>query len=566
MKKGIIYLMVLGVGLALGALLFGEQEQNSSANQDNIHDHQTMWTCSMHPQIMNSEPGACPLCGMDLIPAESGYDETNALQIQLTKNAVALSGIQTEVVGMAVNSDVTIDLSGKIVANQETDLVQASYFNGRIETLYVNTTGEEISKGQLLATIYAPDLIKAQQELLTTLVVKENQPELYAAVRNKLKLLKLTEAQINAIEKSKAIQEVIPIYASVSGVIINKLVNQGDYIKSGQPLFKLSDLNTVWANFDIYEDQIKHIKQGQAITVYSNSYPGELLQSKIAFIDPVMHLENRTVSMRVVIDNKEGKFKTGMFVKGSVKISEPKDQDNLWIPNSAVLWTGKRSVVYIKVSKEEPLFEMREVNLGYQRGEYSNVLKGLKKGDELVTNGVFTIDASAQLAGKKSMMNHDKILTEPFVVSKEFKKELQKIYNSYIKLKDALVGSDIEAAQIASKNLFELTSNLDLSTLVDKESKSYWEILSNTIKRKSEGIGNSKTISDQRKQFKTLSNHIIDAVQSFGIIEQSYLLYCPMADDNKGAYWLSKEEQILNPFFGDMMLKCGELKETINYK
>ena len=359
----------------------------------------------MHPQIMQSEPGDCPICGMDLIPAESGADGLLADQFKLTENAMALANVQTSVVGSGKVDKNAIKLSGKIVENEESNAVQVSYFSGRIERLYVSFTGEEIRKGQLLATIYSPELYAAQQELITAASLKESQPALYKAVRNKLKLWKLSESQINQIETSGKILENFPVYATVTGIVSEKLVEQGDYIKQGQPLLKIAKLNTVWANFDVYENQIDLFKKGQEMSITTNAYAGKAFKGKVSFIDPVLDTRTRTVKLRVVLNNNDDALKPGMFVEGKIDgISSTKEQV-LSIPSTAILWTGERSVVYVKTDPDEPVFEMREIELGSTIGGNQEVLSGLENGEEIVTNGTFTIDAAAQLQGKKSMMN-----------------------------------------------------------------------------------------------------------------------------------------------------------------
>jgi Cu(I)/Ag(I) efflux system membrane fusion protein len=282
-----------------------------------------------------------------------------------------------------------------------------SYFSGRIERLNVSFTGEEIRKGQLLATIYSPELYAAQQELITAVTLKESQPALYEAVRNKLKLWKLTEIQINKIETSGKVLENFPVYATVSGTVTEKLVAQGDYIKQGQPLLKIANLTTVWANFDVYENQIDLFKRGQEVIARTNAYPNQEFIGTVDFIDPVLNTKTRTVKLRVVLNNKEAIFKPGMFVEGKIEDSSSEKKHSLNIPSTAVLWTGERSVVYLKSSPDEPVFEMREVKLGKTIGENYEVLNGLDMDDEIVTNGTFTIDAAAQLQGKKSMMNKE---------------------------------------------------------------------------------------------------------------------------------------------------------------
>ncbi|SED59736.1 membrane fusion protein, Cu(I)/Ag(I) efflux system [Tenacibaculum sp. MAR_2010_89] len=568
MKKYIIYIIILMVGLIFGKLFFG----NSSDNETN-HNHQAesnlsqKWTCSMHPQIMQPEAGDCPICGMDLIPAEADADGLSPNQFKLTKNAMALANVQTTIIGNATaNSDNGITLSGKIAENEKANAVQVSYFTGRIERLNISFTGESIRKGQLLATIYSPELVKAQQELLTASTLKETQPALYKAVRNKLKLWKLSDNQINQIESSKKVKENFPVYATVSGTVSEKLVEQGDYTKQGQPLLKIANLNTVWANFDVYENQVSNFKVGQAIAISTNAYPNEVFNAKISFINPVLNPQTRTVTVRAVLNNQKELFKPEMFVTGKVDATVKETKAQLLIPASAVLWTGKRSIVYVKPDTNNPIFEMREIVLGNKLGDNYEVKNGLQSGDEVVTNGVFTIDASAQLQGKKSMMNHKKEMNEQFEVSKKFTSQLQTAYDAYIKLKDNLIKSDAELSKNSASTLNKALQNINMKLLTTNEAHKQWMPLVKTLKSSSNAITNSDDIKVQRNQFKILSEYFILAVQSFGINEVSYKQYCSMADSDKGAYWLSKEKLVLNPYFGDMMLKCGEVKQVINNK
>ncbi|GAL64582.1 probable Co/Zn/Cd efflux system membrane fusion protein [Algibacter lectus] len=361
-NKIVIYIGLVTIGLLLGWLLFsGSSNEQTEHNHDELAETNQMWTCSMHPQIMQPEPGDCPICGMDLIPAESGSDGLLADQFKLTENAMALANIQTTVVGKGNVDGNTLKLSGKIAENEEANAVQVSYFSGRIERLNVSFTGEEVRKGQLLATIYSPELYAAQQELITASSLKESQPELYKAVRNKLKLWKLSVSQINQIEETQKVKENFPVYATVSGTVTEKLVEQGDYIKQGQPLLKIANLNTVWANFDVYENQIDLFKKGQEVLVTTNAYANKEFKGKVDFIEPILNTKTRTVTLRVVLNNKNDVFKPGMFVTANIERVSSSNDAVLTIPASAVLWTGERSVVYLKTSPDQTIFEMREV-------------------------------------------------------------------------------------------------------------------------------------------------------------------------------------------------------------
>lgn len=588
-NKIVIYIGILAVGLLLGWFLFGNSSaKETEHNHDAVSEVNQMWTCSMHPQIMQPESGDCPICGMDLIPAESSSEGLLADQFKLTENAMGLANIQTSIVGNGKTEDNIIKLSGKIVENEEANAVQVSYFSGRIERLNVSFTGEEVRKGQLLATIYSPELYAAQQELITAASLKESQPALYKAVRNKLKLWKLSENQINQIETSGKVKENFPVYATVSGTVSDKLVQQGDYIKLGQPILKIANLNTVWANFDVYENQIDLFKKGQEISVTTNTYSNKEFKAKVDFIDPVLDTRTRTVKLRAVLNNKQNVFKPGMFVEGNIKGISSSNEQILTIPSTAVLWTGERSVVYIKTDPTQPVFEMRIITLGNQIGDNYEVLEGLKIDDEIVTNGTFTVDAAAQLQGKKSMMNKKggKVTTgheghlgmekdpsannenhsnmnERIKVSKNFQNQLKVVFNDYIKLKDVLVKDDTNNVITESKRLLGNLSKVDMKLLKDKEAHGHWMSLEKEIKASALSISNTSNIESQRNHFKHLSSHLISTIQTFGINEKVFVELCPMVDDNNGAYWLSREEKVINPYFGGAMLTCGEVKQVI---
>ncbi|MEH6682129.1 MAG: efflux RND transporter periplasmic adaptor subunit [Sediminicola sp.] len=599
MNKNIIYISVaLIVGLLGGFLLFGGgSADKATINVKDTHDHSEeiasnqMWTCSMHPQIMQPEPGDCPICGMDLIPAESGADGLNANEIKMTDNAMALANIQTSLVGKGQMGNNSLKLSGKIKANEESNAVQVTYFGGRIEKLYVNSTGERVGAGQRLATIYSPELVAAQQELLTASSLKESQPELYKAVRNKLKLWKLSEKQINAIETAGKVQENFPVFATVSGTVTMKMVEEGDYLKQGQPLYKIANLNTVWAEFDAYENQIASLKEGQTIKVTTNAYRNEVFDAKVSFIDPLLNSATRTVVVRAVLQNKKDLFKPGMFVEGIIEGTQTSTENTVSVPSTAVMWTGERSVVYVKTNPNEAIFEMREVLLGNANGDSYTILQGLKNGDEVVTNGTFTVDAAAQLQGKKSMMNASggKTMTgheghlgmqednsgentneanhsqmkERIEVSNKFQNQLKQVFDDYILLKDALVNDNAKGAQQAGKQINQSLKKVDMKLLSDEKAHNHWMTIQKELKTSANTIENNSDIATQRAHFKHLSAHMISSVQLFGVNENVYIQFCPMADNNKGAYWISLEKEVRNPYYGEAMLTCGEVNATL---
>lgn len=557
-SKIIIYTGILLAGILIGWLLFGrtpsieEHEHNESVRINQI------WTCSMHPQILQKEPGDCPICGMDLIPADANADGLSANQFKMTENALALANIQTTLVDQNIGLGGTFKFSGKIGENEKANEVQVSFVSGRIEKLYVSYSGETVQKGQLLATIYSPELFTAQQELLTAGSLKASQPELYRAVRNKLKLWKLTDRQIDQIEENKNVVENLPVYATVSGTVSEKLVNQGDYIKQGQPLFKIINLNSVWANFNIYEDQVDLVKVGQNISITTRAYPNQIFEAKVSFIDPVMDSRTRTLEMRAVLNNSNSRFKPGMFVEGTIKNDETGNPNQLTIPVTAVLWTGKRSIVYVKPTPDLPVFEMREVVLGNRLGDSFEIESGLRSGEEIVIHGTFTIDAAAQLAGKSSMMGSDppqSKLADP-EISPDAKAALDRILSEYFKLKNALAEDDYQNAIQFSGTLSKQLKELETKEL-PREMQELWLVKSKNVDRV---LSDSERLDIQklREKFIVISKELIDIIKVVNPLDQSiYIQRCPMANSNEGADWMSLDSIISNPYYGKSMLTCG---------
>jgi len=401
-KKLLKTVGILAIGILLGWLLFGGGEKVAENHDHSGAEVEQIWTCSMHPQIRKNEPGPCPLCGMDLIPLESGSEGDDPSSYQMSENAMKLANITTIVIGKS-NASKEIRLNGKVQIDERNAYSQSTHIPGRIEQISINFTGEKVGRGQTLATVYSPELVTAQEELLQAARIRESQPELFAAAQEKLRNWKIGQAQIDQIvANNKPIQR-FSIHADVNGVVTKKFVDLGDYVERGAPIYEISDLSQVWVLFDLYESELAWINVGSEIEYTINSFPGETFNGKISFIDPLINSLTRVASARVEVNNKAGRLKPEMFASGIVKNEIGKaDSQDIVIPKSAVLWTGKRSVVYIK---EASGFKLREINLGPSLGDAYIVKDGLETGEVVVSNGTFTVDAAVQLAGKPSMMN-----------------------------------------------------------------------------------------------------------------------------------------------------------------
>lgn len=407
------------LGLFLGWLFFHSSVKNETKNIQLAGTYKnTIWTCAMHPQIRMPHPGKCPICGMELIPLTR--DSTISFDpeaIHMSKDAARLARVLTTVV-TKIKPVKEIRLYGKVQANERLLQSQTAHVPGRIERLNIDFTGESVVQGQVLAEIYSPELITAQQELLETAKTKLLQPELYEASKEKLRQWKITDDQIAKIESTGAIRNNFEVLSNTTGTVTARRVNTGDHVSQGTVLFDIADLSKVWIMFDAYESDLQFLHTGEKLSFNLQALPGTDFTGNIIFIDPVIDPVTRVAKVRVEKGNQSGKLKPEMFATGIVSSTLGEYLDNVVIPKSAVLWTGKRSVVYVKQpGSDESVFKIREVELGPMLGESYVIMSGLSEGEEVVTSGTFSVDAAAQLEGKPSMMNSqaEKFLTLPMM-------------------------------------------------------------------------------------------------------------------------------------------------------
>ena len=565
-------LIILGLGLLLGWLIFGGQPQASNGHEGHQHEMEnasaepTTWTCSMHPQIQQPNEGECPICGMDLIPLDNSGGNTSAAVVSMNETAIKLANVQTTKIekGKATKE---ILLNGKVQIDERKISSQAIHFDGRIEKLLVNFEGEKVQKGQTLARVYAPKLVSAQQELLQALKTKDSYPELVIAAEQKLKFWKLSNSQINSIKENNKILQYFDIKADVSGFVTKRNTAEGKYEKAGSVLFEIANLNQVWVVFDAYEKDLAFIKKGDEIEFTVSAFPGKTFNSKVSNIDPIINAKKRTLLVRTESENSDLLLKPEMFTSGIIYAEIGQMDNALIVPKSAIMWTGKRSIAYVKV---EGGFEMRELELGESLGEFYLVADGLEEGEEIVSKGTFTVDAAAQLNNKYSMMNRPEskegAQNLQQYVSMDFNMKLEHLLTSYFSLKDILVETKAKESQTAANTVMTSLMKLNPSKAKLKgKAVKYWKEKYSILHDHLIKITKSEDIEVQRKAFKPFNEELIASMKSLRTgSKKVYIQYCPMADNDTGAYWLSAEEKIMNPYFGDMMLHCGEVTETLS--
>ncbi len=543
LKQYSIGAILVILGITIGALAFStdktaESHEHSTSDEDN----EKVWTCSMHPQIRQDEAGDCPICGMDLIPAgqlESGIDPD---AIKMSKTARALAKVETISLGQSAAQTPNLSYSGQLMVNQDRVESLSANYKGRVEKLYINDEGEQVNKGQLIAEIYAPEIQILKDEY--NLALEQDNSTLINSVTKKIKNLELT---INAVKQME--NGILKLRAPKTGIVTTLFINQGDNIKADQQLLQIADFSSLWANLDIYENDLNTLKVGDKLSI---TIPNQSeVKGEVTFISPALDDNTRSATARVVINNENLNLKPGVFISATLeKTSKSKvEKGTLMLPKSAVLWTGERSVVYQEIEDESGVYyKMKEVITGKSSGDAIEIISGVSADDVIVSQGAFSIDSEAQLKDKTSMMN----LKSTSSKSKDNVEFDNNYLEFYFELKDALVNDDFEKAKSIGKEFSAFLKN-------QKTDEQIFEKLSASL---NEMISKSD-IEAFRDEFIRFSDEIIRISQSIDIEQKIYVQYCPMADSNEGAYWLSLDKSIRNPYFGASMLKCGEVKEEI---
>lgn len=649
---------LIAVAVIGGALLAGIF-QSPPHSQSRIHtteaDEDTIWTCSMHPQIRLPEPGQCPICAMDLVPVDESGSEAalGPRSLRLSETAAALADIQTTRVERKPAA-VDVRMVGKVEYDETKIAYITAWTGGRIDRLFIDQTGVPIRKGDHMAYIYSPELLSAQEEYLQALegvqkvqeshldIIKSTSADTVTNAREKLKLLGVTEQQIRELEKNRKPSSHMTLYANADGIVVQREVEEGDYVKTGSRIYAIVDLNEVWISLDAYESDLKWLRYGQAVSFEAEAYPGEAFSGRISFIDPILDETTRTVNVRVIVENLRGMLKPGMFVRATVHadvlaagrvmdsflhgkfmcpmhpqvISESEGECTicdmplvsseklgytavneaelpLVIPASAVLKTGKRAVIYVKLpGKQEPVFEGREITLGPRAGYQYIVKAGLREGEEVVTHGNFKIDSALQIQAKPSMMNPveddsdadresmhaghehanghsmtggatEETQPEKLAVPFEFVESLGPVYEEYFSAQVHLAKDEGDPAREALVRIKQKLSEISAENL-NGETREDWTELVKSMQEALGAIEPQISLAALRENvFLPLSETLLRVEKSFGHAGQThYRVFCPMVFEWSGASWLQQKKAVMNPYAGFSMQNCGTVEDS----
>lgn len=573
--------------------------------------------CPMMCTPPSSEPGRCPVCAMELVEATSGGGG-DGISVTIEASARRLVGIQTAMSKMG-EMNRTIRTIGSIDFDESRLSTISAYIDGRLEQLFADYEGVKVDRGDDLALIYSPQLYSAQTEFVTSLESDTSdrfqigEINLQKVARENLSELGMTSEQIATLRKSRKPQSRIRIKSPQSGTVIEKTAVEGEYVKTGQKLYRIADLSSVWLMLDLFPSDAAAVRFGQQVEAEIESMPGEVFTGRVAFIDPTVSKKTRTVRVRVDVMNLDGKLRPGDYAtaritvpaiptelvydpalsgkyispmhpqivrdepgdcplsgKGLVPAAQfgyaaepPGEQRVVTVPRDSVLLTGDRGVIYVET--EPGRFEIRRVTVGPMNDDQAMIIEGLAVGETIATGGNFLIDSQMQLAGNPSLMDPSKAPghspgplelpdTQPVMLVGDTAIEFDKAYNAYFEIQCAMA-ADRTPSPVALNTLMDSLSRLEMSAGVPDEAQIQ------LAKSRRAALRMEGSVETAREAYRAVSHGMLRAATvARGPRTAKTLVhfYCPMVPGG-GGDWMQPGGELANPYWGDEMLRCGEI-------
>jgi Cu(I)/Ag(I) efflux system membrane fusion protein/cobalt-zinc-cadmium efflux system membrane fusion protein len=431
---------ILATPLALGVFTACSQEESADPAANSAGHEETLWTCGMHPQVLEHEPGSCPICGMELVrktaASEPAYTSSRSkngerrishwvapMDPSYISDAPGKSPMGMDLVpvyadqlgdGASVSIDPVVVQNmgvrlervkreplfrhvrtiGKVDVAEDAVSVVNPRFSGWVERIHADKTGDSIEAGQPLVEIYSPELVAAQEEYLLAIRTRGPKSELARSARRKLGLLGLDDRDVKALASSRQVQRAVPIRAPRSGYVLHKNVVEGARVPAGQDLYTIGDLSRIWVRAEVYAQDAPWVEVGQPAQMELTYERGGAIEGSVAYVYPTINEVSRTLSVRLEFPNPDLRLKPGMFA--TVYIRFQRVDDSLVVPTEAILHSGRREIVFVSLG--EGRFEPREITTGLVGDRHTTqVLSGLREGEEVVTSGQFLLDSESQL-------------------------------------------------------------------------------------------------------------------------------------------------------------------------
>ena len=371
--------------IATAFLLLGGGGQNAEAAQDDPHAGHDMGGMAMEEGVVQIDPAAARALGVTTVEAEIA--------------PIARS----------------VRATGQVTWDERRLSTVAPKFDGFVERLHVNFTGQQVRRGQPLLEIYSPELVSAQEELLSAIRLArrlsgsaapgaaDRTESLVESARRRLLLWDISPAQVRRIEETGEVQRTLTLHAPFTGFVVELGVQAGQAVRAGEVLYRLADLSDVWVEAEVYESDLRFVREGEAVEVGIDAYPGESFAGQVSYILPDVRAETRTTPVRVDLPNREGHIRPGMFA--TVVMDAPVAERAVVVPRDAVLRTGERNIVF--VDEGHGRFEMRDVRPGADANGRTQILSGLLAGERVVARAAFMLDAESRLMdGGMDGMDH----------------------------------------------------------------------------------------------------------------------------------------------------------------
>ncbi|HEY2573717.1 MAG TPA: efflux RND transporter periplasmic adaptor subunit [Verrucomicrobiaceae bacterium] len=569
--------------LAFAALLVADCQKHDSAADPDVD----YYTCTMHPSVHSHDPKAkCPICSMDLVPVmkKGATGVKTPAMAAASPNEFSVPVERQQQIGVTYAKVEkkplrhTIRSVGFVTPDKSRRWGFVARVEGYVQTLHVTSPGQPVEKDQPLLSIYSPDLLTAERELVNLIEARgraataegrSSTDRLIETSRRRLEQWNITPQQIAALEKSREPSQVLTLHSPFRGVVEEVPVDQGRKVMAGDPLVNIADLSLVWVWAEFYEDEISMIKPGLRVRLTTSAYPGEKFEGTISLVNPFVNATLRTVKARVDIPNEDFRLRPGMFVNLETEVDMG---EGLAIPLGAVLPTGAQSLVF--VDKGQGKLESRSVQLGRKFGEFYQVLGGLKEGEAVVASANFLIDAESKVQGAAQSFSGPEagdsmkqVAAPPAVPLPQSATSLfQPVIESYFALERTLAQDELDASAAAAAQLRE---RMDAITRSDVRPSSdagrYHQCTNNLAKTLSDF--HSGSLEEARVHFGRVSAALIALLSEFPppLGKSVYVMNCSMWEKSPHE-WVQFTLDIENPFMGKKMSGCGDLVRTLQAK
>ncbi|MEL7496067.1 MAG: efflux RND transporter periplasmic adaptor subunit [Planctomycetota bacterium] len=414
---------LIAVACMIGlAFLFGYAQRHydwfqdaKTSAMDEVVQEDSLFACSMLCVFVKA-PGRCPVCGMQLQEIEVPGDPKDIFGVTISPNSRRLANIET-VTAMNVPISKEIEVLGKVTYDQTSEATISSYMDGRVEKLLVDFVGAKVKQGEPLAVLYSPDLYADQVGLLNAKAtleksvsgnprIAQTNQRLYESARRRLVELGIPDQQIDAIERKGVPESRMRINAPASGTVVQRLVEEGGYVKTGTPILKVANLSNVWLMLSMFPEDTSNLKLGQPVDVSIQSQVGQRFEGRISFIDPMVDPKTQTVSVRVEIPNDAGLIKIGDFGTAKIAFVRDANREFVVVPRESVLINGQDSVAYVETKPGR--FEFRLVEVSEFVTDQVVIAKGIEVGEQVVRSGVFMLDSTFNIQGKVSLIDTER--------------------------------------------------------------------------------------------------------------------------------------------------------------